>query len=283
MQPDFNYDCTSCFVHLCMSKASHFTGKERDLESGLDYFGARYFTSNMGRFLSPDWAAKPEPVPYSKLDNPQSLNLYAYVGNNPLSDVDLDGHGPPAFADGGSLLAPASSQPTANALGQTSTSTQAIASSQANTCTGDECVAQQQNTVSATGQGQNQPSSGGHPIDKDAITNYADQHAEPHSLGKCAAYCRRAFEAGGVDTSGHPIDAKDWGPTLLKNGAAVISPDGYTPQKADVAVFAGSDAHPYGHITIYDGKQWVSDFKQRNMSPYRSGTTPVTIYRFPDN
>ena len=86
-----------------------------------------------------------------------------------------------------------------------------------------------------------------------------------------------------MDTSGHPVDAKDWGPTLLKNGATVISPDGYKPQKADVAVFAGSDAHPYGHITIYDGKQWVSDFKQRNMSPYRSGTTPVTIYRFPDN
>jgi len=32
------------------------------------------------------------PVPYAKLDDPQSLNLYAYVGNNPLSRVDLDGH-----------------------------------------------------------------------------------------------------------------------------------------------------------------------------------------------
>ena len=32
----------------------HFTGKERDTESGLDYFGARYYTSSMGRFMSPD-------------------------------------------------------------------------------------------------------------------------------------------------------------------------------------------------------------------------------------
>lgn len=70
----------------------HFTGKERDTESGLDYFGARYYGSTMGRFMSPDWSAKIEPVPYSKLDNPQSLNLYAYVGNNPLSLVDSDGH-----------------------------------------------------------------------------------------------------------------------------------------------------------------------------------------------
>jgi RHS repeat-associated protein len=69
-----------------------FTGKERDTESGNDYFGARYYASSMGRFLSPDWAAKIEPVPYAKLDNPQSLNLYSYVWNNPLSRNDPDGH-----------------------------------------------------------------------------------------------------------------------------------------------------------------------------------------------
>jgi RHS repeat-associated protein len=69
-----------------------FTGKERDIESGLDYFGARFFGSNMGRFMSPDWSATAEPVPYAKLDDPQSLNLYGYVGNNPLGRVDADGH-----------------------------------------------------------------------------------------------------------------------------------------------------------------------------------------------
>jgi RHS repeat-associated protein len=62
-----------------------FTGKERDAESGLDYFGARYYSSSIGRWMSPDWADKPEAVPYSSLDNPQSLNLYGYVLNNPLT------------------------------------------------------------------------------------------------------------------------------------------------------------------------------------------------------
>ena len=70
----------------------HFTNKERDAESGNDYFEARYYSSAMGRFMSPDWSAKEEPVPYAKQDNPQSLNLYAYVLNNPLSRADKDGH-----------------------------------------------------------------------------------------------------------------------------------------------------------------------------------------------
>ncbi len=80
---------------------SRNTGKERDTESGNDYFGARYYNSNTGRFLSPDWSAKEDPVPYASLANPQTLNLYAYVGNNPLDRVDVDGHftGDHAFSD----------------------------------------------------------------------------------------------------------------------------------------------------------------------------------------
>jgi RHS repeat-associated protein len=70
----------------------HFTGKERDTESGNDYFGARYYASTMGRFMSPDWSAQQDPVPYAKLDNPQTLNLYGYMQNNPLGGVDQDGH-----------------------------------------------------------------------------------------------------------------------------------------------------------------------------------------------
>jgi len=92
MQHGLVYDYSERFVNLCAFGPSLFTGKERDAESGNDYFGARHYASSMGRFLSPDWSAKAEPVPYAKLDNPQSLNLYAYVLNNPTTGRDLDGH-----------------------------------------------------------------------------------------------------------------------------------------------------------------------------------------------
>ena len=69
-----------------------FTGKERDTESGLDMFGARYYGSSMGRYMTPDWAAKATAVPYASFGNPQTLNLYSYVQNNPLSKFDDDGH-----------------------------------------------------------------------------------------------------------------------------------------------------------------------------------------------
>jgi RHS repeat-associated protein len=85
-------DCRAVGSGAADATEHHFTGKERDAETGNDYFGARYYASSMGRFMSPDWSAKVEPVPYAKLDNPQSLNLYAYVENNPLSRSDLDGH-----------------------------------------------------------------------------------------------------------------------------------------------------------------------------------------------
>ena len=60
-----------------------FTGQERDEESDLDYFGARYFGATLGRFLSADPGNAG-----ARTTNPQSWNGYAYVGNNPLAFID---------------------------------------------------------------------------------------------------------------------------------------------------------------------------------------------------
>src|SRR5215471_1659505 len=69
-----------------------FTGKERDSETGLDYFGARYYGNWLGRWMTPDWSMTPVPVPYADLGDPQSLNQYSYVRNVPTSRADSDGH-----------------------------------------------------------------------------------------------------------------------------------------------------------------------------------------------
>lgn len=64
-----------------------FTGKERDTESRLDFFGARYFSWGSGRFQSPD-----APFADQNPQDPQSWNLYVYVRNNPLAYIDPSGH-----------------------------------------------------------------------------------------------------------------------------------------------------------------------------------------------
>ena len=70
-----------------MASELEFTGKERDAETGLDYFGARYMSSAQGRFTSPD----PFTVTPGRVIDPQQLNLYAYARNNPLKYVDPTG------------------------------------------------------------------------------------------------------------------------------------------------------------------------------------------------
>jgi RHS repeat-associated protein len=61
-----------------------FTGYERDAETGLDYAFARYYSSRLGRFMSTDPLA-------GDLTDPQSLNRYAYVYNNPSNNADPSG------------------------------------------------------------------------------------------------------------------------------------------------------------------------------------------------
>jgi len=69
------------------SVRQQFTQKERDIETGLDYFGARYFASTQGRFTSPD----PVTISVARVANPQLWNSYSYVSNNPLQYLDPDG------------------------------------------------------------------------------------------------------------------------------------------------------------------------------------------------
>ena len=69
--------------------SQRFTGQERDTETGLDFFQARYMASGLGRFMSADPGNAG-----ADFTNPQSWNGYGYVLGNPLGLVDPSGANP---------------------------------------------------------------------------------------------------------------------------------------------------------------------------------------------
>jgi RHS repeat-associated protein len=79
-------DCDA-FGNATPGQRLGFTGQESDDESGLIYMDARYYEPGLGRFVSPDTIV-------ADLLNPQAINPYSYVYNNPLSYVDPTGHQP---------------------------------------------------------------------------------------------------------------------------------------------------------------------------------------------
>ncbi|WEN16127.1 hypothetical protein PY254_05500 [Rhodanobacter sp. AS-Z3] len=122
--------------------------------------------------------------------------------------------------------------------------------------------------------------------DVDAAVTYLDAHAHGQSTGFCAQAVRRALLAGGIDVTPHPGIAKAYGPYLLAHGFVPTATDGsagYAAVKGDVVVIqsytGGSQA---GHIAMFDGLQWVSDFKQRDIwagPGYRTHKPSYAIYR----
>jgi hypothetical protein len=121
-------------------------------------------------------------------------------------------------------------------------------------------------------------------IDMDKFADTLNKNALPKSENWCAKYVRIALEKAGADTRGHPKQAKDWGPTLERNGFVILDKDGYTPQKGDIVVIQPYKPFPKddGHMAAYDGKQWISDHKQRDFwggDGYRTKKPPYEIYR----
>ncbi|MFV5265387.1 peptidoglycan amidohydrolase family protein [Acinetobacter courvalinii] len=106
-------------------------------------------------------------------------------------------------------------------------------------------------------------------LDIEIFAKTLRSRAEPASIGKCAKYVRIALEAAGANTTGHPVSASDWGPTLIKNGYKEISEVFNQPIKGDIYIITKTSTHKYGHIAGYDGSQWISDFKQKSQVIYR--------------
>jgi hypothetical protein len=123
-------------------------------------------------------------------------------------------------------------------------------------------------------------------FDKDKFAAYLASHAGKNSQHHCAKFVRLALEAGGADTSGHPITAKEYGPTLLKNGFHVLEvtdPAKFRFAKGDVVVMGPTkQGNPAGHIAGFDGEKWISDFVQSDFWPgsaYKKEKPSYVVYR----
>lgn len=113
------------------------------------------------------------------------------------------------------------------------------------------------------------------------VSNFVTENAHRRSQGLCAQHVRKALEAGGCCTWGHPFSAKGYNEFLSALDFSKISQESYLPQTGDIVVFNAVKGHPYGHIAIWNGKQWVSDFLQKNffVSPGYKEAKDYQIFR----
>ena len=111
----------------------------------------------------------------------------------------------------------------------------------------------------------------------------ANAPANQPSLGLCAHYTRVAIEAGGVKLQRH-ISAKDYGSSLLAVGFVKVPNSHYMHQAGDVGIVHPIPNHPHGHMALFDGTIWISDFRQHHgLYPgrtYRKLKHGYDIYRY---
>lgn len=117
----------------------------------------------------------------------------------------------------------------------------------------------------------------------DKATTYLTTHGRKSSKSWCAWYTMRALQTGGCPAILLPAQWYSWFMPIV--GFKEVSKDNYEPQAGDIVVFQRpkfrkSNGHIYlwGHIAMYNGEQWISDFKQRNMNPYNRNV-PYKLFR----
>ena len=122
--------------------------------------------------------------------------------------------------------------------------------------------------------------------DLDAAIAHLQNAAQRGSTRRCGEYVHKAIDAGGIrlNTAYNPngVSASGYGPILRHAGFLTVAP-GEKLQKGDVVVFQPVKGHPDGHVAMFDGKQWISDYKQGSIyaaSAYKNGA-PYVVYRRP--
>ena len=117
-------------------------------------------------------------------------------------------------------------------------------------------------------------------IDMEAAVRHLVTHAQDQSTGKCAKYVANALEAGGFrfQRQGYAYQYHTNG-ILRGMGYREIGKQG-SYNKGDITVTEANSAHTAGHIAMWSGDRWISDFRQNSEFVYRSNQPPVHYYRY---
>lgn len=128
-------------------------------------------------------------------------------------------------------------------------------------------------------------------VDLEKFTAHLRLHADkgPPGKGRCGEYVRKALQAGGANFNGaYPLVGKAYGPALERLGfhrIPVPNPDAFRFIKGDVMVmepYHGGKSNA-GHVAGYDGRDWISDFVQRDFwagPGYRKQRPRYAVYRY---
>lgn len=213
--------------------------------NGLYYMRARYYLPEAKRFVNRD-------VLLGSVDRALTLNRFGYVNGNPVGFVD-----PSGMQDYLAVIQPETQriQPV----------TQRI-----------QPLSQVQPLIPTSSR-----------VDIQAMLAFYDNHyTGRQSLGICATAIRQGLEAGGADTSGRPRYAADYHNFLISIGFYPVFFDLGPSQEGDITVYQApltrESPRLFGHIQVYDGQNWQSDFSQPKTFPGKSYQgTPSVIYRQP--
>ena len=104
----------------------------------------------------------------------------------------------------------------------------------------------------------------------DKVADYVTKNAEPKSRMMCAGYVVLAMWHGGCPIGPVVLPAYAYSKILPQMGFDEIPIKGYSPKVGDISVLPRNSRHPFGHIAVYNGKIWVSDFKQKSLYPSKA-------------
>ena len=124
-------------------------------------------------------------------------------------------------------------------------------------------------------------------FDAEKASKYLNENGQEKSIHFCAWYTMRALQTGGCPAIILPAQWYRYFMPIVQ--FEEVKQEGYEPKKGDVVVFERPAwrswkhiSQWWGHIAMYNGEQWISDFKQKDMNPYKK-PVPYRIYRYKNN